>query len=200
MKDLSADFWKRFASKYKVNDNGCWIWFGAKGRGYGVISFDGKGRVAHRLAYELLHGPVPKGLELDHVCKNGLCVNPAHLEPVTHSENCRRGLHSDILKKRAALISHCPRGHEYAGDNLYLTPEGHRECRKCNRIAGKKYRESHGLIKRTNIRFYEYKGQKKRLRELADEKGMPVKQLRYRIEIEKMTVEAAMEKPYRKRK
>lgn len=72
---------------------GCWIWQLYKdGRGYGYVG-DGTGRVrtAHRVYYELMVGPVPEGLELDHVCQNPSCMNPGHMEPVTHLENMRRG-------------------------------------------------------------------------------------------------------------
>lgn len=88
---LEARFWP------KVNKtDSCWLWTGAKtGAGYGMIrevGHGGKMLMAHRVAYELLVGPIPEGLFLDHLCRTPLCVNPAHLEPVTCRENMRRGL------------------------------------------------------------------------------------------------------------
>lgn len=71
----------------------CWLWTGTIAlNGYGLIYRQGGPLVgAHRLAYEVHVGPIPKGYELDHLCRVRRCVNPAHLEPVTHSENVRRG-------------------------------------------------------------------------------------------------------------
>jgi hypothetical protein len=69
----------------------CWLWMGARTRGYGRFEVDGKGMAVHRFAYELLIGPVPEGLQIDHLCRNRPCVNPAHLEPVTNRENTMRG-------------------------------------------------------------------------------------------------------------
>jgi HNH endonuclease len=70
----------------------CWNWTGSRDRwGYALMRIDGKTRVIHRLVYEHFYGPVPPGLELDHTCKNPSCVNPSHLEPVTHLENLLRG-------------------------------------------------------------------------------------------------------------
>jgi hypothetical protein len=73
-------------------ETGCWQWLlNMSSRGYGRIWADGRRHTAHRYVYEHFHGPIPEGLELDHLCRNKLCVNPDHLEPVTHIENVRRG-------------------------------------------------------------------------------------------------------------
>lgn len=106
----------------------CWLWTGPiSNRGYGHISVGRKTVLAHRFAYELLVGPIPEGLTLDHVhargCRSKACVNPGHLEPVTAQENQRRAY---------ALITHCPQGHEYTSENML---RGRRECRQCNREA-----------------------------------------------------------------
>ena len=85
---------------------------------------------AHRVAYELLIGPIPAGLELDHLCRNRLCVNPAHLEPVTRQTNQHRGASVSGISVRA---THCPEGHPYDADNTYVRPNGHRVCRECAR-------------------------------------------------------------------
>ncbi len=86
--------------EYVVDDaTGCWVWARAKNEnGYSQINVDGKTRRAHIIFYERRFGPVPAGLELDHTCNCRSCVNPDHLEPVTHQENCLRG-----VRRRAAM-------------------------------------------------------------------------------------------------
>ena len=96
----------RFWAKVDVGHPlGCWTWIaGRTSRGYGSFGQGGpKRRVyAHRYAYELLVGPIPDGLVIDHLCRNPSCVNPDHLEPVTHQENCRRGVAGVLARRRAA--------------------------------------------------------------------------------------------------
>lgn len=113
------------------DDNGCWIWTGSLRRGYGSIGGDdGKRKFAHRALYEILVGPIPDGLKLDHLCRTLACVNPAHLEPVTQAENVRRGKRGVLWEPKA----HCRRGHEYTGANLIVTKQGSRMCRTCRRM------------------------------------------------------------------
>lgn len=108
----------------------CWVYSGGKmGNASGRLvrpygSFDNQ--CAHRVAYELLVGLIPDGLELDHLCRNPACVNPAHLEPVTHAENMRRG--------ERAMKTHCPQGHAYDEANTYRIRSGGRQCRTCVRL------------------------------------------------------------------
>lgn len=121
---------ERFWSKVdRKTPQQCWPWLASKREfGYGQFRLGETMALAHRVAYELLIGQIPDGLELDHLCRNPSCVNPAHLEPVTHRENCLRGTGSSARNARKA---HCPRGHYYGGDNLYIHPDGGRRCRNC---------------------------------------------------------------------
>jgi hypothetical protein len=120
---------ERFWSKVNKNGpGGCWIWTACKNEpGYGSIGFSGKPKGAHRVAYELVKGPIPDGLTLDHLCRNTSCVNPDHLEPVTRAENARR----------IPRATHCPKGHPYDEANTYTPPSGGRFCRACLRAHNK---------------------------------------------------------------
>lgn len=120
---------ERFVSKLAFPDCGCWIWTGTVVRGYGQISIDGKGVRTHRFAYEALVGPIPEGLQLDHLCRTPLCGNPDHLEPVTAQVNTLRG---NSIQAENAAKTHCKWGHPLSGENLLILP-GHRYCRTCRR-------------------------------------------------------------------
>jgi hypothetical protein len=88
---------------------------------------------AHRWAYEAFVGPIPEGLEIDHLCRNRACVNPAHLDPVTHQENMSRG--------KAARMTHCHKGHPFDEANTRMEAYGSRRCKECNNAASRRYRE-----------------------------------------------------------
>lgn len=118
-------------------DNECWEWSGQKNeRGYGrssVFRADGgvSSTLVHRVAYELAAGAVPDGYEIDHLCRNRACVNPAHLEAVSHAENTLRGTSPSSVNARRVLCLH---GHPLEGRNLLVTKKGHRACRECLRV------------------------------------------------------------------
>jgi hypothetical protein len=129
-------FWR------KVDTSGdCWIWTATLiPRGYGRFWLDGQ-KLAHRVAYEWLVGPIPEGLEIDHLCRNRRCVNPDHLQPVTGRENQRRArVHRAPRSLRSPTT--CVNGHEYTPENTKIEPEtGWRKCRTCRRALEKRKRE-----------------------------------------------------------
>lgn len=138
----------------KVNKNGpvpahrpdlgaCWLWGAGKNQdGYGRFWDCTRKVQAHRFAYELLIGPIPNGLELDHLCRVRNCVNGKHMEPVTHQENARRGEVGLAGGRRMRAKTHCPRGHAYDSDNTYRNLRGQRSCRTCCRVSARlKYQQ-----------------------------------------------------------
>jgi hypothetical protein len=123
-------FWEKVTSPH-VPDR-CWIWQAATDGGsrYGSIYRDGRLVRAHRVAYEMLVGPIPDGLVIDHLCRVTLCVNPAHMEVVTQRENIMRG---EAPTATNAVKTHCKRGHEFTPENTRLTRQGGRCCLSCER-------------------------------------------------------------------
>jgi hypothetical protein len=125
-------FWSRVNISYASK---CWLWQGqATSNGYGVIGSGPKPAhniYVHRLAWELEHGPIPAGLEIDHLCHVRLCVNPGHLAVVTHAENNRR---SPTVSTMHANQTHCVRGHLFDEANTYRPPGApqSRRCRICD--------------------------------------------------------------------
>lgn len=113
--------------------SGCILWDHAfNSNGYGVVRHNGRLALAHRVAYETAVGPIPTGLELDHLCRTPACVNPEHLEPVTHQENMRR---SPVTWRH----EFCAQGHSMA--DAYKRPTKGYDCRICRRERQRRYRE-----------------------------------------------------------
>lgn len=122
----------------------CWLWTGSLFRsGYGAFRYGGQMRVAHRFAYGLLVGPVPEGLQLDHLCRVRRCVNPAHLEPVSQQVNMARGIGATAIN---ASKDRCVNGHKFTPENTYAVPatkavpNGGRACRTCKRANDRAYK------------------------------------------------------------
>lgn len=114
---------ERFMAKVDKTE-ACWLWTAAlTPTGYGQVWHDGKVQYAHRVAYGLLVAPIQAGLEVDHLCRNRACVNPAHLELVTRAENIAR-------MAAANRRTHCPRGHALDEHNVVMDC-GTRRCRTC---------------------------------------------------------------------
>lgn len=134
--------------------NQCWEWKGEIGYGgYGRMYHKGRSRVAHRIVYELVVGEIPKGLQLDHLCRNRCCVNPKHLEPVTRYVNILRDQGAAAIHARK---NYCIRGHKFDLKNTgILSPSKgrkyarrgvkYRVCRKCAVIRQNKYIRRKGI-------------------------------------------------------
>lgn len=130
------------ALRYEVQVDGCWMWRGGrKATGYGSLTWNGDTKSAHQWAWLVANGLVPEGLELDHLCRVKLCVNPAHLDAVTPAENARRAAPYKARGKanNNGAKTHCLHGHPYEGANLYVSG-GRRYCRTCKRERMARYR------------------------------------------------------------
>ena len=125
----AGDWWSRVDQR---DDGECWMWKQSVGsHGYGQ-TFDGiTVRLAHRVAWALANGQqIPNDMTVDHICRNRTCVNPAHLRLLTNEDNAR-----DNGQGRK---THCPAGHPYSGDNLYVNRRGHRKCLACQTLANRR--------------------------------------------------------------
>ncbi len=114
-------------AKITVTPAGCWQWTGARSSsGYGQVGISGVSKSTHRVAYELLVGAIPDGLQIDHLCRNKTCCNPVHLEPVTNREN--------NLRRPGVHKLHCVHGHEMTPENTIIKNfrgSVRRNCRTC---------------------------------------------------------------------
>lgn len=124
---------ERLTAKVAIDPTtGCWNWTGAtsgKKRQYSAFRYEGRLTSGHRASYRIFVGPIPDGHEVDHTCRNTLCINPEHLEAVTQREN---NLRSGSPSAERSRVTHCPQGHPYDDENTYRRPGSkNRECRKC---------------------------------------------------------------------
>jgi hypothetical protein len=126
---------ERLFSRLAVDPGGCLLWTGSLNKdGYGSIQVGSRTNGTYRklavyqVTYAMLVGPVPDGLELDHLCRVRRCAAPDHLEPVTHRVNLLRG---DTVSAKAAAATHCSKGHEFDLINTYFTVKDGRRCRRC---------------------------------------------------------------------
>jgi hypothetical protein len=148
---LSVRFW----AKVEKTD-GCWLWRGARHHtGYGVIGVDRRQRRAHRVAYEMAHGPIPAGAVVCHSCDTPPCVNPSHLFVGTVADNNR-----DMMAKGRARLgwryerkphTHCRKGHAFTPETTFMYKDGRRTCRVCREANQRAYAE------RLRARRVEYK-------------------------------------------
>jgi len=126
-----------FWAKVAFTQADCWEWRGSKSpKGYGAFHLRApisRGVGAHRLAWEYMNGPIPHGLQIDHLCRNPGCVRPDHLEVVTQQENRRRGYTNGPKLKR------CKHGHEFTPENTFIDRrDGGKRCRTCRRASHKR--------------------------------------------------------------
>jgi HNH endonuclease len=141
-----------FFTKFDPINDGCWIWKGNRRLGYGRCKIKYKYYSAHRVSYELFIGPIPEGLELDHLCRNPACINPWHLEPVTRKVNVQRGDAWMVTKRRALARTHCKQGHEFTPENtLSRGDKEGRKCRRCDALRHQAGRRQRRLEKEAQV-------------------------------------------------
>lgn len=125
------DYTEKNSGVYFLNTE-CWRWTNRlNGHGYGVLTYKGKTQLAHRAVWEAIKGPVPSGLECDHLCRNRWCVNPEHIELISHRENVLRG---NSVVAANAKKTQCKNGHEFSPENTAKDVRGGRVCKTCRHL------------------------------------------------------------------
>jgi hypothetical protein len=120
---------RRFWLRAEPQASGCWMWTGATKQGYGAVTIGGRrSQYAHRVAFEMINGPIPDGMHIDHLCRNKLCIRPGHLEAVTQAENNARAV------AWRPVVLHCRRGHLMDAANTYVRTDGTKRCRTCRSL------------------------------------------------------------------
>lgn len=150
---MKRETWEQrvLANFDKDPETGCWLWRGCLTRyGYGTVTWQQRAQHAHRTVWELLVGPIPAGLVLDHLCRVRRCVNPEHLRPITNLENLQApGSLSPATLNRQKTV--CPNGHEYSEENTYFTKGGARKCRACAADRARSRRAAAGVAQNKNL-------------------------------------------------
>ena len=144
----TASIEERLRAGLKIAFGNCWRWTGARNpNGYGVLRVDGKLDRVHRIAYRLWRGEIPEGLEINHKCYVRDCVNPDHLEFVTHAENIQKRSHRPykLEPEPRTTRNHCLHGHEFTKENTILFKKKYRACRVCHNENIYKRRKEKGI-------------------------------------------------------
>ena len=131
------------AHTYYDPNTGCWLWVGYRDKkGYGRIHFGkhSESHLVHRVGYELERGPIPDGMELDHLCRQPACWSPYHLEPVTHRVNCQRGVCGAVNAARQLAMTVCKRGHPLVEVRYNKNGTAQRWCHVCHNLTRRAWR------------------------------------------------------------
>lgn len=149
---------QRFEARVCKDESGCWLWLAYTNQdGYGRSRWEGRLQMAHRISWQVHRGPIPGGLEIDHLCKVRRCVNPDHLELVTHYENVQRTVNPSLAERplapgaRLHLREICRNGHMLTPENLRISKTGHPSCRACSVESTRRWRAEKARIRNDSI-------------------------------------------------